>query len=116
MTNTELGFATTQMTPTAIDKSFPVRVTVVGHSLSEGQFVRATRFYRLPLSDATGMYELNNRLFLIGNLSTDTFDLFDEHGYPIDGTNFTTFINNGLGQFNLTGPDLDTQNLNTQEE
>jgi len=114
--NTELGFATTQMTPTEIERSIPVRVRVDGHPLLNGQCVRATRFYALPLSDATGMYELNNRLFTVANVTENTFDLFDQHGAPIDGTNFTPFVNNGLGQFNLTGPDLDTQNLNTRED
>lgn len=116
MTNTELGFATTQMIPTAISTTLPVRVTVPGHGLSAGQFVRATRFYPLPAVDATGMYQLNNQLYQVGNITTDTFDLFDQYGAPIDGRNFTPFVNNGLGQFNLTGPDLDVQNLNTQED
>lgn len=116
MPNTELGFATTQLTPTGIDTSFPVRVTLEDHGLSSGQFVRATRFYPLPIADATGMEQLNNRLFQVGNISADTFDLFDQYGNPIDGRGYTTFIDNGLGQFNLTGPSLDTQNLNTQEE
>ncbi len=114
--NTELGFAVTQMIPTAIEKSVPVRVTIAGHELQAQQVVRATRFYASPLSDATGMEQLNNRAFVVGNITTDTFDLFDQYGEPIDGTNYTTFINNGLGQFNLTGPDLFTQNLNTQED
>ncbi len=114
--NTELGFAVTQMTPTAITNTLPIKVTVPGHQLQAGQFVRATRFYALPLSDATGMEQLNNRLFLVKNITTDTFDLFDQYGNPIDGINYTPFIDNGLGQFNLTGPDLFTQNLNTQED
>jgi len=116
MANTELGFAITQLSPTGIDTSFPVRVTLENHGLSDGKFVRATRFYALPLVDATGMEQLNNRLFQVGNTTTNTFDLFDQYGNPINGTGYTPFINNGLGQFNLTGPSLDTQNLNTQEE
>lgn len=115
MTNTELGFATTQLTPTGIANSVPVRVTCPNHNLTNGQYVRATRFYNLPASDATGMYELNNQLFVVGNITTNTFDLFDQYGNPIDGTNYVPFVANGLGQFNLTGPDLFTQNLNTQE-
>jgi len=113
--NTELGFATTQLTPTAIDKTNPVRVTVPDHGLQAQQTVRATRFYPLPVSDATGMYELNNNLYVVGNITTNTFDLFDQYGEPVDGTNYTTFIDNGLGQFNLTGPALYTENLNTME-
>jgi hypothetical protein len=115
MANTELGFATTQLTPTAITKTVPVNVTVDNHGLSAGQYVRATRFYALPLIDATGMEQLNNQLFVVQNITTNTFDLFDQYGEPIDGRNYTTFINNSLGQFNLTGPSLDTQNLNTME-
>jgi len=115
MPNTELGFATTQLVPTAITKTLPVRVTIEGHQLQAGQTLRATRFYALPLVDATGMEQLNNKLFVIGNITEDTFDLFDQYGEPIDGTNYTTFVNNGIGQFNLTGPALYTENLNTQE-
>lgn len=61
------------------------------------------------------MIQLNNNLYIISNVTTDTFDLFDEYGEPVDGRGFTPFINNGLPQFTLTGPDLNTQNLNTQE-
>lgn len=112
--NTELGFATTQLIPTEIDKTNPVKVTIVGSNLQSGQQLRATRFYALPLADATGMYEINNQLFVVMNPTADFFYLYDIYGEPIDGTNFTDFISNGLGQFNLTGPDLFTQNLNTQ--
>lgn len=116
MTNTELGFATTQLIPTAIAKSNPVRVTVEDNGLVNGQVVRATRFYSWPLDKATGMYQLNNKAFVVGNATTDTFDLYDQYGEPIDGTNYVTFVSNGLGQFNLTGPELFTQNLNEQED
>lgn len=115
MPNTELGFAVRQMTPTAIEQSVPVRVTVEANGLSNGQYVRATNFFVSPVQDATGMEQLNNLLFVIRNVTTDTFDLFDQYGAPIDGTNYTPFINNGIAQFTLTGPELNTQNLNTQE-
>jgi len=114
MIETELGFATTQMTPTAITKTIPVTVTIVGHELLAGQTIRATNFVVLPLADATGMEQLNNKLFVIGNITTDTFDLFDQYGEPIDGRNYTTFVSNGLAQFNLTGPALYTENLNEE--
>ncbi len=113
--NTELGFTVQQKIPTAIAKSFPVRVTVPNHGMTKGQFVRATNFVIIPVALATGMYQLNNNLYMIGNVTTDTFDLFDEENIAIDGRNFTTFINNGLAMFTLTGPDLNTENLNTQE-
>lgn len=116
MTNTELGFAITQLnSPSAISQSNPVVVTIDDHGLQRGQVVRATRFYANPPMDATGMEQLNNRAFVVKNTTTNTFELFDQFGDPIDGTNFTAYVANGLGQFNLTGPDLFTQNLNTQE-
>ena len=112
--NTELGFAIQHKFPVdAIDKSNPIKVTILAHGMSNGQFVRATNFFYRPIS--TGMYELNNNLYMLGNVTTNTFDLFDEEGGYIDGTNFTTYIPNDLSQFTLTGPDLDTMNLNTQE-
>jgi len=113
MANTELGFVVRQMTPTAIDKSNPVRVTVVSNGLTNDQYVRATDFVTSPVF--TGMQELNNQLFMIGQVTADTFDLFDQYGSPIDGTSYTTFVDIGLAKFTLTGPALYTQNLNTRE-
>jgi hypothetical protein len=113
MANTELGFAITYMTPTAITKTNPVRVTVVANGLVNGQYVRATRFYPLPAIDDTGMYQLNNQQYVVGNVTVDTFDLYDQYGNPIDGTDFVTFIDSGVAQINLVGESLFTQNLNT---
>ena len=116
MTNTELGFAITQLaSPSAISQTVPVKVTIDNHGLQRGQVVRATRFYALPHNDATGMEQLNNKAFVVSNTTQNTFELFDQYGEPIDGTNYTAYVPNGLGQFNLTGPDLFTQNLNTRE-
>ena len=115
MANTELGFTVRQMTPSGISQTIPVRVTIPNHQLSASQTVRATRFYNSPEEDATGMEQLNNELFVVGNITTDTFDLFDIFGRPIDGTSYTPFVNNGIAQFTLTGPALYTENLNTQE-
>lgn len=116
MPNTELGFAVQQRFPVvAIDRTFPVRVTIENHGLVNGQTVRATNFFWTPPQWNTGMQELNNNLYVVGNATTDTFDLFDEEGRGIDGTGFNTYVPNNLSQFTLTGPDLDTQNLNTQE-
>lgn len=116
MPNTELGFAVTQLaSPSAISQTIPVRVTIDNHGLQNGQIVRATRFYALPPTDATGMEQLNNQAFVVQNTTQNTFELFDQYGEPIDGTNYTTYVPNGLGQFNLTGPDLFTQNLNVME-
>lgn len=116
MPNTELGFAVQQRFPVvAIDRSLPVRVTVENHGLTNGQLVRATNFFYMPPQWNTGMQELNNNLYTVGNVTTDTFDLFDQEGNEVDGTTYNEYTPNDLSQFTLTGPDLDTQNLNTQE-
>ncbi len=112
MANTELGFAIQQMIPTDITATLPVVVTVVGHSLSNNQFVRATNLFE----NQTGMQQLNNLLFRVLNVTEDTFELYDQFYAPIDGTFYTPFIASGIAQFTLTGPSLDTQNLNTQED
>lgn len=114
--NTPLGFAITILaSPSAISQTVPVVVTIDNHGLTNGQVVRATRFYSLPRADATGMEQLNNLAFVVKNTTQNTFELFDQYGVPIDGTNYTAYVANGLGQFNLTGPELYTQNLNTME-
>lgn len=116
MVNTELGFAVQQKFPVLdITTTNPVQVTITSHGMTNGQWVRATSFYYTPPTHVTGMYELNNRIFVIGNVTDDTFDLFDTKGNQIDGTSYTAYIPNDLSQFTLTGPELDTQNLNTQE-
>lgn len=116
MPNTELGFTVQQKGPVvAIDRTFPVRVMIENHGLVNSQYVRATNFFYTPPQWNSGMQELNNNLYVVGNVTTDTFDLFDEEGLGIDGTAFTAYVPNSLSQFTLTGPDLDTQNLNTQE-
>lgn len=85
-------------------------VTCVDHGLSEGQFIRATNFFTFPPEFATGMYQLNNKLFQVATPTTDTFLLYDENGEPVDGRDYTPFTNNGLPQFTLTGPALFMEN------
>ena len=104
------NFTPEQFTPTAITATWPPVVTIVGSGFTNGQRIRATQFYSFPLALATGMEQLNNRLFTVEQCTEDTFQLWDQYGDPIDGRNFTPFVNNGLAQFTLTGPDLFVQN------
>lgn len=106
----ETNFTIEQYTPTAITATFPVRVTIPDHPFVAGNALRATKFYKYPLADSTGMYQLNNRLFYVNLVDGDTFGLYDVYGNGIDGTSFTPFISNGKAQFTLTGPDLFVQN------
>lgn len=101
-----MPFTDQHFTPTAITQTKPIRVTIAAHGFSNGQFVRATKFVSFPFASATGMEQLNNRLFQVLQTTTDTFCLYDQDGNAIDGTNYTPFISNGLAQFTLTGPSL----------
>lgn len=103
-------FTNEHRVPTAITAAFPPVVTVVAHGLSNGQRIRATRFVGFPFAVATGMEQLNNNLYTVQQCTTDTFQLYDQFGHQIDGRAYTPFVNNGLAQFTLTGPDLNIQN------
>jgi len=97
-------FTVRQFTPENITNALPVVVTKTAHGLINGQAIRATKFYAIPFSVATGMEQLNNRLFYIRQVTTNTFQLCDANTVPIDGRNFTPYIQGG--QFTLTGQDL----------
>lgn len=97
-------YTTRQFAPEAITAAYPVVVTKTAHGLQNGQAVRATKFIRVPIPLATGMQELNNQLFYVQGVTADTFYLADRNTLPIDGRNFTAYIQGG--QFTLTGPDI----------
>lgn len=106
------GFADNHRTPTAIDGTTGV-VTSNAHGLTNGQYVRATDFRATPVASATGMYGLNNKLWQVGNVTTNTFQLFfpqTNMTIPFDPTGETAFVNNGIAQFTLVGEELNTQN------
>ena len=97
-------FTTRQFTPEAITSAFPPVVTKTAHGLINGQAVRATQFITIPFARATGMEQLNNKLFYVQGVTDNTFYLADRNTLPIDGRNFTTYVQGG--QFTLTGQDL----------
>lgn len=105
-----MAFTDEHRTPTAITQTDPIVVTIVAHGLENGQRLRATNFVTMPFANATGMEQLDNRLFVVEQATEDTFELYDVLGNTVDGTNYTAFINNGLAQFTLTGPDLFVEN------
>ncbi len=101
-------FTDRQFTPEDITNTLPVVITKTAHGLQNGQAIRATKFISIPFAVATGMEQLNNQLFYIRQATVDTFQLCDRNTNPIDGTNFTPYIQGG--QFTLTGPDLPVVN------
>lgn len=90
-----------QKVPTAITASWPPVVTLASHGFVDGQAVRATQFIYTPSALATGMQQLNNRLFYVQNATTNTFELYDVSGLPIDGRGYNPYILGG--QFTLAG-------------
>lgn len=97
-------FTYRQFTPENITAALPVVVTKANHGLQNGQAIRATKFISIPFAVATGMEQLNNRLFYVRQVTTNTFQLCDSNTIPIDGRNFTAYIQGG--EFTLTGPDV----------
>ena len=94
-------FTVRQKAPTAITASFPPIVTLASHGFLNGQGIRATKFIFMPFANATGMQQLNNRLFFVQQATTDTFALYDASGLPIDGRGYNTYISGG--EFTLAG-------------
>lgn len=101
-------FTYRQYTPESITQTFPIVVTITNHGFVNGQTLRATKFITMPFANATGMEQLNNRMFYVQRATTDTFELFDQNGLGIDGRGYTPYISGG--QFTLTGPTLPVVN------
>lgn len=92
-------FTTRQFTPENITNTFPMVVTKTAHGLLNGEAIRCTKFIDFP--SATGMEQLNYRQFYIQQATTDTFQLYDNFGFPIDGRGYTPYISGG--QMTLVG-------------
>lgn len=97
-------FTTRQFTPEAISATLPIVVTKTAHGLLNGMSIRATQFITMPTANATGMAQLNMGQFYVQQATTDTFQLYDANGQPIDGRNFTPYIQGG--QFTVNGPEI----------
>ncbi|MBA87706.1 MAG: hypothetical protein CMB16_00360 [Euryarchaeota archaeon] len=69
-------------TASGMTKANPVVVTSVAHGFSDGDNVR--------IKNTVGMTDVNNKEFVIANVTTDTFEL-----QGIDGTNFGTYTSGG---------------------
>jgi hypothetical protein len=70
-----------------VTKANPGVVTVASHGLSNGTEV--------IVNGVVGMVQLNNRSFVIANVTTNTFTLQDNFGNDIDTTLFTTYTSGG---------------------
>lgn len=97
-------FTVRQFTPENITNTLPMVVTKTAHGLHNGQAIRATQFISVPFALATGMEQLNQRLFYVQQSTANSFLLYDANGLPIDGRGFTTYISGG--QFTINGPEI----------
>lgn len=52
----------------------------------------------LYINLVTGMTQLNNRRFLAQNVTDTTLELWDINGNPVDGSNYTLFVDDGMAQ------------------
>jgi hypothetical protein len=82
-------------TPIAISATKPIQVALPMHGFFNGQRIRFTKFTKF-----TGMQQLNNGLFVVQGCTTDTFQLYDVGGQPVDGSGYK-YISGG--QITLTG-------------
>ncbi len=97
-----------QWVPTAITNTFPIVVTIPDNDFYNGYAIRATKFITIPFANATGMEQLNNRLFFVQQLDGDDFQLYGQDGLPVDGRSYTPFI--AGGEFTVVGPTLPVVN------
>ncbi len=97
-------FTVRQFTPENITNTLPILVTKTNHGLQNGQAIRASKFITIPFASATGMVQLNNRLFYVQRATTDDFILADRNTVSIDGSNFTPYIQGG--QFTVSGTEV----------
>jgi len=77
----------TQVTITDATAANPVVITAATHGFSDGDQVK--------IANVGGMVELNNRIFTIGEVTANTFELQDDLGSDIDGISFTAYTSGG---------------------
>lgn len=78
---------------TAITKANPAVVTITGHSFSNGD--------PIVIDSVGGMVELNNREFVVANVTVNTLEL-----QGVDSTGYTTYTSGGTGNrpYELVSP------------
>lgn len=82
------GYVTTHpKSVTGASQGNPCRITALGHGYSNGQWVF--------LFGLGGMIELNARIFVITNVTTNTFDLLDAFGNTVNSLSFPAYTSGG---------------------
>lgn len=87
-TRTSDPFAPTKTgTITAITKANPGVVTCASHGLKDGEIVN--------IIDVVGMTQVNNRVYVVTNKTTNTFELYDLYGEKVDTSGYSTYTSDG---------------------
>lgn len=76
-------------TITAITAASPGVVTSTAHGYSNDE--------QVILSGISGMIELNQRTFVVKNVTTNTFELYDLFGNAVDTSGYTAYSSGGVG-------------------
>lgn len=77
----------TGLVPTAITAANPGVVTIAGHGYSNGDWVQP--------DNIGGMVELEGRMFVVANKTTNTFELNDIDGNAVNTSAYTAFTSGG---------------------
>lgn len=83
------GVTTTPGTITGATAANPIVITETGHGRADGDVVK--------IAAVVGMTELNDGVFVIENVTANTYELAD-----VDGTDYTTYVSGGTA----SGADL----------
>ncbi len=75
---------------TAATAADPVVITAAAHGFSNG--------HKILILSIAGMTELNEHVYIVADKTDDTFELTDEDGNDIDGTEFTAYVSGGTAQ------------------
>lgn len=98
-------------TVTAATQANPCVITSAAHGYANGDEV--------VMLNITGMGRLNNRSFLIAGVTTDTFELRDLDGNPIDSTNYSAFTSGSVArvyELTTTYAEADLPNMVTAQQ
>ncbi len=72
---------------TGATQANPCQITSAGHGFANGDWVY--------IADVAGMTRLNGRTFIIGNVTANTFTLFDLFGDPVNSFGYGAYVSGG---------------------
>jgi len=79
-------------------KADPVVITSTAHGYSNGDWIK--------IESVQGMTELNDKEYIVANVTTDTFELTDTEGNNVDGTDYDDYDSGGTCKrvYEITSP------------